>query len=48
MVRRNVARSELMELTPIFPKMAVSAAKNAEPTAKAFQLAPIPLGYLVS
>jgi len=36
-VRMNVARLELMEVTPIFPKIAVRAAKIAEPSAKSLQ-----------
>jgi len=38
-VRRNVARSELTSATPSLPKMAVRAAKNADPTASTFQFA---------
>ncbi|GAB4417186.1 MAG: hypothetical protein OHK0056_26000 [Bacteriovoracaceae bacterium] len=37
-VRINVARFELISETPIFPKRAVNAAKNAEAKAKNFQL----------
>src|SRR5262249_12826702 len=36
-VRKNVARSELMFETPIFPKTAVNAANSADPTAKICQ-----------
>ncbi len=38
-VRINVARFDGISDTPIFPKIAVSAAKNAEPSAKISQLA---------
>ncbi len=34
MVRMKVAKSELMRVTPILPKIAVSAAKKADPSAK--------------
>src|SRR5580700_6501516 len=37
MVLRKVARSEFISDTPTLPKIAVSAAKNAEPMAKARQ-----------
>jgi hypothetical protein len=37
-VRTHVAKSELMSATPIFPKMAVSAAKKAEAKAKSCQV----------
>jgi len=37
-VRIKVAKLESMPVTPIFPKMAVNAAKKAERRAKIFQL----------
>jgi hypothetical protein len=33
-VRKKVAKLELIPITPILPKMAVNPAKNAEPSAK--------------